>query len=264
MENGRISQKLSLKPKLSERRQFIHASNSPRSSPTTVSPETPKPPKDGNTYVFFGDRSLLFLGVIASILALSMALWSIHKNSDMSRRLSDLNSTVVDLIVKHKAAPVVEVGRRELDSKASKFARFKEERETKKKEKVFIDPLNTTVEDLSIYKQEQDRENAIMLERIRRESEENIRRMELASKEALAEGRRHTVSTKQLSERVGRLQVKPPSSTNIPYSDTGEKIIDGITQLGDKLIHSNTPKRVFVDDIDVDDLEKDLRLLTGR
>lgn len=264
MENGRVSQKISLKPKLSERRPIIQASRSPVPSPIVGPPETPKT-KDGIIYGIFGDRSLLFLGVIASILALSMALWSIHKNSDITRRLNSLNSTVVDLVVKQKAAPVVEVGRRDVDPKTSKFAKFKEEREAKKREKVAVnDPLKATVEEINIYNREQERERTAMLERIRRESDENIRRMELASQEALAEGKRHTVSTKQLSERVNRLHVKTPSSTDVPYANAAEKIFGGISQLGEQFAKTGTPKQVFVDDIDVDDLEKDLRLLTGR
>lgn len=264
METGQISQKISLKPKPSERRQFVHRV-SQSSSPSLVVPSSETPVRrDGIIYGIFGDRSLLFLGVISSILALSMALWSIHRNSDMSRRLNNLNSSLVDLIVKQRAAPVVEVGRRELDPKASKLGRFKEEREARKRESANSDPLKDTVEEINLYNREQERERTDMLERIRRESDENIRRMELASKEALAESKRHTVSTKQLSERVSRLQIKTPDSTDVPYSSAAEGIISGISQIGEGFVRANHPKQMFVDDIDVDDLENDLRLLTGQ
>lgn len=51
---------------------------------------------------FLGETSLVFIGLIVSIIALSISLWSIHRNSVISSRLTDINSSVVDLIVSEK------------------------------------------------------------------------------------------------------------------------------------------------------------------
>lgn len=213
--------------------------------------------------MFFGERSLLFLGVIASILALSMALWSIHRNSDNTRRLNSLNSSIVDLLVKQKAAPVVEIGRREISGEGgSKLDVFREKREARKQERPPPDILQETVKDIQTQNKEKEREHASMLERIRRESDENIRKMELASQEAIAEGSRHRLSTRQLSDRISKLQVRQPTSEDTPYDGGVEKIFEGITKMGDQLV-SNTSKTTFSEDIDIEDLERDLRLLTS-
>lgn len=250
MENGRVSQKISLRPKNSDRRSVVQ----------TSIPESPKS-KDGIIRMFFGERSLLFLGVFASILSLSMALWSIHRNSDNTRRLNSLNSSIVDLLVKQKAAPVVEVGRREISREGgSRLDMFREKRDARKQERPPPDILQETVKDIEAQNKEKEREHASMLERIRKESDENIRKMELASQEAIAEGSRHRLSTRQLSDRISKLQIRPPTSEDTPYEGGVEKIFESITKMGDQLI-PNVSNTTFSEDIDVEDLERDLRLL---
>lgn len=254
MENGRTSQKLSLRPRISERRE------NPRSSSPVAKPVDSPKETQGVIRSLFGERSLLFLGIISSILALTVALWSIHKNSDITKRLNHLHSSVVDLIVKQKAAPVVEVGRRDITDNPTKLELFRERRETKKKETPLREPL---IENMIAYNQEMEQEQREVIQRIKRESEENIRRMEIASREALAEGEKHKILTNQIIHRVGNLQVQNPEAEEDSHDKNVEKIFGALTSAGEAMTRVMTGKK-YIDDIDIDDLERDLRLLTDQ
>jgi hypothetical protein len=256
MENGKPNPRLSIKTRLSERTLV--------QQPVVSPPHRPPSSEGGLIRSFFGDRALLFLGIITSILALTMSIWSIHKNSDLGRRLNNLNSSVVDLIVKQKAAPVVEVGRKDVHPEtATKFEKFKAKRHAKRQAKILPNDLEITAEEIRLHNQEQEKERQMVLDQIRKESAENIQRMEMASREAIIEGSKHSMATKQVMNKVKNLQLTNPTDTDLPIVPGMNKVFDSVTKVGDALL-SKASKQKFVDDIDVGDLEKDLRLLTGQ
>lgn len=79
----------------------IMSIRAPRASP----PPVVHPPS--RTSFFSGGKILMLITVISSFVALAMALWSLHKTSDVTAKLTKLNSTVVDLMVKEKTGQVV-------------------------------------------------------------------------------------------------------------------------------------------------------------
>jgi len=49
-----------------------------------------------------GETALIFIGIMVSIVSLAVSLWSMHKNSLLTKRLTELNSSMVDIIVESK------------------------------------------------------------------------------------------------------------------------------------------------------------------
>lgn len=262
MEKGRISQRLSIKPRNSEK-QTVEVKGPTQSSPPVA------PSRLSYAQQLFTEKSLVFLGIIASILALSFSLWSMHKNSETTRRLNALNSSVVDLIVKQKSAPVVEIGRKDVNPQGNttRLGKFKERREAKKQAAVVPPILEETIRDIAEFTKEQEKERVIMLDEIKRQTDENIRRMEQASKEALQEGNKSHVKNKQLMSRASKMKVNHRVGEDEGDLPVAEKIFDTVNKFGETILPAfdkfeDKPK--FSVDIDVDELEKDLRLLTGR
>ena len=68
-------------------------------SPVTLysSPTAPK-----RTSFFSAERILIFLTIITAVLALALALWSLHKHSEVNNRINKLNSLMVDAVSNRK------------------------------------------------------------------------------------------------------------------------------------------------------------------
>jgi hypothetical protein len=54
---------------------------------------------------FNGEKILLLITILSSLVALATGLWSLHKNSDLNTRLTKLTATVGEFIVKDKTPP---------------------------------------------------------------------------------------------------------------------------------------------------------------
>ena len=57
----------------------------------------------GKVKGYFGkDTALIFIGIMVGIVSLAVSLWSMHKNSVLTKRLTEMNSSMVDIIVESK------------------------------------------------------------------------------------------------------------------------------------------------------------------
>jgi hypothetical protein len=273
VENAKLSQRLSTRPEV--------VSVSPRG----VNPPSPFPPPRENS--FFSERTLTFLGIIASIISLSLALWSIHRGSDLSKRISDLNLSVVDLIVESKKNPVTEQShtrtsktiRDKLDEKRSKRMDkthkldtvFQQEMDRSSKIKTEHDRYIATVSKNYMESQmKMDADNKVLLDQTRLQIDEMKRKREV---EAAMRARTNVMDS-----------IKQPNPMEVMGKPLG-KIMDITQQLGEKFSESKDMTRKHLqqrdghssggrpsfpimetrveDDIDLEDLEKDLKMFSS-
>lgn len=281
---------LILSPKMSERNTFI---------PITVgSPTTP--PKSN----FFNENTLAFIGMIVSIIALAIALWAMNRNSDTMKRLTDINSTVVDLMVEHKEKAVYDedrasnVGIRKgatmRDHTLNKFRRplvNKIKKDAENAEKIIKQSMEAPYLNQQQFNTDQ----------VRKELETQNRDLELQTQQALKKitnRKRFNFSEEiniakpknikplvpsapfdlienQLNKFETLLKVDSPPKTElgifdkISNSDTN-KLINDVEKLAAEFNSKPSPKTETVDepqtedDIDLDELERDLKLLEGK
>jgi hypothetical protein len=268
-ELPRVSQRLSVRPEV-----------------VNVSPINHVPQEKKHESSFFSERTLTFLGIIASIIALSLALWSIHRGSDLSKRISDLNLSVVDLIVESKKTPVTEQShtktsktiRSKLDDKrARRMERsakledvFQKEMDRSAQIKSEHDKYIASVSKEYLTSQMKlDAENKVLLEQTRQQIDEMKHRREM---EAATRSKLNVMD-----------KIEQPNPLEIMGKPLG-KMMDMTKQIGDKFAESKEyAQRVqeqrgdmltkpfpiletrVTDDVDLEDLEKDLKLLmTGQ
>jgi len=268
-DNSKMSQRLSSRPEVVNISPIVATTN-------------PFQPSRENS--FFSERTLTFLGIIASIISLSLALWSIHRGSDLSKRISDLNLSVVDLIVESKKTPVTEQShtrtsktiRDKLDEKRSKRfdksnkldAVFKQEMERSSKIKAEHDQYISSVSKSYLESQaKMDADNKVLLDQTRLQIDEMKRKRE---QEASLRSRTHVIDS-----------IKQPNPLEIIGKPLG-KIMDVTQQLGEKFGQSKEMTKKHLDqrdsnhakqfpimdtrvedDIDLEDLEKDLKLFSS-
>jgi len=277
-EIPRVSQKPSVRP------EVVSVKSGHIISPRATSPHMMMTEKKDSA--FFSERTLTFLGIIASIIALSLALWSIHRGTDLSKRVSDLNLAVVDLVVDSKKTPVVEQShnrtsktiRDKLDEKRAKRVQrsskldnvFEAEMDRTAQLKADHDHYIATVS--KEYRETQmkmDVENKIMMEKTRQQIEEMKRRREME-----AEARKHTNAIDKIEQ---------PNPMEIMGKPLG-KVMDMAHKIGEKFTESQGYAQEAIrkrsgltqaptipiletrveDDVDLEDLEKDLKLLVNR
>lgn len=249
---------LSSRPeKRSERRSIV-----PRRQEEIVVSPPPHPPQPSLPAKFydslFGKKTLLILGILSSILALSISLWSLHKNSDVTRRINTLNSSVADLIVATKTSPVVEVGRRE--NEPSNYRRRGRVDDSKPKLETRSSQM---VREIQMETAKADLERRETFERMQRETEENIREMQRAGREAVATGTKFQQKTSTLSSRVNpKDEIRPPVFSTNPSSPALDGMMNMISGVSERVSEKMNPRK-FVDDVDMEDLERDLRLLSS-
>jgi hypothetical protein len=231
---------------------------------------------------FFSERTLTFLGIIASIIALSLALWSIHRGSDMSKRISDLNLSVVDLIVESKKTPVTEHShtrtsktiRDKLDEKRSRRSErstkldgvFQQEMDRSSKIKSEHDRYIASVSKEYLDSQmKMDTENKILLDQTRQQIDEMKHRREL---EAATRSKLNVMD-----------KIQQPNPMDIMGKQLGT-VMDMSKKIGEKFSESKEHVRRaqeqrdgahakkfplmetrVADDIDLEDLERDLKLI---
>lgn len=269
-ELPRVSQRLSARPEV-----------------VNVSPTNKvlydKPPQSS----FFSERTLTFLGIIASIIALSLALWSIHRGSDLSKRISDLNLSVVDLIVDSKKTPVTE----QSHTKTSKTIRSKlDEKRARRMDR------STKLED--VFQKEMDRSSQIKSEHdkyiasVSKEYLTSQMKMDAENKILLDQTRQQIDEMKHRRELEAATRsklnvmdkIEQPNPMEIMGKPLG-KMMDMTKQIGEKFAESKeharrvqqdqregmTTKQFPIletrvtDDVDLEDLEKDLKFfMDGR
>jgi len=228
----------------------------PKPSSDFVPNSLPAPPPNKIYDVIFGKKTLLILGILSSILALSIALWSLHKNSVLTRRLNSINSSVADLIVAAKTSPVVEVNRRE----AAKRSRERGDGGQRDRPRVTTE-VSKLVRDIERESSQKTMERERDMERMRLETEENIRRMEKAGRDAIAEGSRRKLKKDSREINFNLKELEPPvlSQTSSSSGPAG-KVMDLISGASEKF-SENFSSRRFADDVDLEDLERDLSFL---
>lgn len=241
----------------SERRSII-----PQRQEERVASPPPQPPQPSLPTRFydslFGKKTLLVLGILSSILALSISLWSLHKNSDVTRRINTLNSSVADLIVATKTSPVVEVGRWE--NEPSKYK--KREGSVRSKPKLETQ-TSRMVQEIQMESSKAELERKETFERMKRETEKNIQEMQRAGREAVATGTKFQQKASSLSSRVApKDEIRPPVFSNNPSTPALDGMMNMISGVSERVSEKMNPRK-FVDDVDMDDLEKDLRLLSS-
>jgi len=213
------------------------------------------PREDDQRGFFSGAKPLITLGIISSLLALSISLWSLHKNSDVVRRINSLNSSVADLIVAARTAPVVETGRERVN-------------EPRYKRQQYVKPpkVETSVSRMLVDVERENTENELerkkVLDRMKRETSENLLKMERAGKEAIQEGTSYTLSMQALPPKLNNVKLEKPDMSGGSTVPGIAKMMDHISMATEKLGQKITPKRL-VDDVDMTDLDRDLRLLTS-
>jgi len=268
-DNSKLSQRLSSRP------EIVNI------SPITATAISPQPSRENS---FFSERTLTFLGIIASIISLSLALWSIHRGSDLSKRISDLNLSVVDLIVESKKTPVTE----QSHTRTSKTIRDKlDEKRSKRYEK--SNKLDT------VFRQEMERSSKIKAEHdqyissVNKNYRETQAKMDTDNKILLDQIRHQIDEMKRKREQEASLRSKTDVMESIPQPNPLEimgkplgKIMDITQQLGEKFGESKemtkqhiqqrdtNPRKTFPimetrvgDDIDLEDLERDLKLFSS-
>lgn len=229
---------------------------------------------------FFNERTLTFLGIIASIIALSLALWSIHRGSDISKRLSDLNLTMVDMIVESKKSPVVETShvrssqtiRDRLDQKREKRAErnqkldiivqqeLKRSADLKAKHDEYIETVNKEYLET---KSKMEAENTLMMQKTKQQIEEMKHRRERNS----VAGMPDYMSTIPQPDPIS-IMSKPLANIMDATKRIGEKF--GMTEekmkeMKDEPLRYDSKFPILdtrvQDDIDLEDLERDLQLI---
>lgn len=218
---------------------------------------------------FFNERTLTFLGIIASIIALALALWSIHRGSDISKRLSDLNLSVVDLIVSSRQSPVVETGH-------SKSSHSIKERLEQKREKRLerSNKLETVLQKELQRSAELKAEHDKTINEMHKEYLETKLQMEADNKKVLDKARsrvddmrRRRENPQPVSDTLSK--IKNPNPMEI-MGNTFGKVMDSTKKLSEKFKEANLEtegvkfpvlETRLEDDVDLDDLERDLKFL---
>ena len=224
---------------------------------------------------FFNERTLTFLGIIASIVALALALWSIHRGSDISKRLSDLNLSVVDLIVSSKQTPVVETGH----SKSSQSIKDRlEQKRAKRVER--SNKLETVLQEemkrAADLKAEHEKSIGVM----NKEYMETRMQIEADNRKVLEKTQQRIDDMKRRRENSGIsmsadaiARTKNPDPTEImgntfgKFTDMAQQITEKFKDMKPETAIANSKVKFPVletrleDDVDLDDLERDLKLL---
>jgi hypothetical protein len=247
------------------------------------------PPPRTQPSFFSGERIIILLTMIASFVALAVALWSLHKNSDTATKMTKLNGSVVDMIVKGKT----DLGNQ--DSRKTKMRTTAQAiRERLDQRRLKLTPPNVELRKVTAEQMEQARLSEAEHGNHLREFEKNTAK----ASESLRKNRQRMTSVMgEQSLRMEKVR-KNPISTN-PIFDT--KVEDRpdpfrlLTGPLDKLksmtsgrkkepvvndemgIFGNTPPEdvetpssipmpavVDVGGVDLEDFERDLMLLEGR
>lgn len=199
---------------------------------------------------FIGEKAFVMIGLFASIISLAFGLWSMHKSSEFSRRMDVMNERVVDLTVRAKGGLVEEKSR---GSSQPRLDQFRERRAMKQKAlaetKIADDvTIGRPLEKLMESTKKQEARKDKMARDMRRVAEENTRIMEEAGLEAARRGA-------TISQR---------SSMSIPDASI---LLSQLTPPKDILppdLYPNPPPppgKTRTDDVDLDDLERDIRLM---
>lgn len=248
---------------------IVNVRQSPRTSIVNLKRTSSPIQTPSSSNSFFNERTLTFLGIIASIIALALALWSIHRGSDISKRLSDLNLSVVDLIVSSKQSPIVETGH----SKSSQSIKDRLEQKREKRldrnnklESVLQKELKRSAE----LKAEHDK----TINEMHREYMETKLQMEADNKKALDKARSRVDDMRRRRENPQPIadtlpSIKNPDPMEI-MGNTFGKVMDSTKKLTERFKEANLEtegvkfpilEKRLEDDVDLDDLERDLKFL---
>lgn len=230
---------------------------------------SPTPANQGGfSSSFFSERTLTFLGIIASIIALSLSLWALHKNSDMSRRVSDLNMSVVDLIVESKSTPVTEqsrgtsVGKTIKDKLEAKRLKRQQSRQLPSEKTSTTIPSQFTVPPLPMIdvssmnaqflatKAEMERQNMKVFE-------DSNRRIEDMKKRRIDKN----VLKEQMNQKPVIQSPQFPSGFLREPMNKAKMMIDQMNAVTSSSNDVPLIPEISKEDIDLDDLERDLKLL---
>ena len=264
----------SLKPTTAMKKLSIRANGKDDTRIVDVRSATLSPPpaiqSGGFSSSFFSERTLTFLGIIASIIALSLALWALHKNSDLTRRLSDINMSVVDLIVESKNTPVVEHSRTSSTSKtikdkleAKRLKRQQTRAEAEKPSPISVQhpaqsivpaipkfDINTMNADFLATKAQIERQNELAFQETNRRIEEMKRKR--IDKNALKE---------QMNQKPIVQSPQFPTGFIRDPMNKAKIMVDQLTAAGSSFKNVPLIPEIAKEDIDLDDLERDLKLL---
>lgn len=203
---------------------------SPRSSPKIVGISSSPSTSSGGRTAHGFESPLIIIGIMVGIVALAVALWSMHKNSVLTGRLTEINSSLVDLIVevrKGGGSPAVSKESTPVERLRVMRERLKEKREAAQLEG---DILN----------------NKIFQENLLNNQNRQIREMQEQQEAWKTQLARESATLKsKLALKSKERLVKPPT-LNVP-------IVTKPTP--------NLPRREETVTIDMDDLEKDLMFL---
>jgi hypothetical protein len=240
---------------------------------TTLSP----PPAIQGEFVssFFSERTLTFLGIIASIIALSLALWAIHKNSDLTKRLTDINMSVVDLIVESKNTPVVENSRSysvsktikdKLEAKRLKRQQIKKDSEKKPEPSSKALPEQPIIDIMPKFDTSSMNANFLTTKaQLERQNEHTFKE----TNRRIEEMKQKRIDKLALKEQMNQKPVVQhpqfPSELLRDPMNKAKFMIDQMTAMGSQFNNVPLIPEISKEDIDLDDLERDLKLLeTGR
>jgi hypothetical protein len=106
----------------------VHRYMAPSSSPRIVSVRAQIPPSHDTREVahpvrgsfFTAERVFMFLTIISAIVALCLALWSLHKHSEVNERISKINALMVDTMSQGKPKEKKESARTRYNAEAIK------------------------------------------------------------------------------------------------------------------------------------------------
>lgn len=231
-------------------------------SPTPVN-------QGGFSSSFFSERTLTFLGIIASIIALSLSLWALHKNSDMSRRVSDLNMSVVDLIVESKSTPVTEqsrgtsVGKTIKDKLEAKRLKRQQSRQLppEKTESITV-PTQSIVPPLPMI--DVSSMNAQFLATKAEMERQNMKVFE-DSNRRIEDMKKRRIDKNDLKEQMNQKPViqspQFPSGFLREPMNKAKMMIDQMNAVTSSSNDAPLIPEISKEDIDLDDLERDLKLL---
>ena len=243
-----------------------------------------------------GETALIFIGIMVGIISLAVSLWSMHKNSVLTKRLTEINSSMVDIIVEAKKenaespkavtsrnAPSLTSSSYTTVPKQSPVSQAQAIRERLREKRLVNTDSRLILEEQARKAEELRAEQSRVLQRLELEAAENRKAIERSQALTLAE------ANKSLKELAERKNVKPtpimetdprklfPEPHN-PVSAILNKVIpDNLTSklpaktlsefVPNSLEQTNQPMAFGqVDDrveIDVDDLERDLMFLRG-